>query len=143
MLAVSVGLVLAGCAGSPSAPTPGTVADDALECGLVGRDAMGDPVGDDDPMVARVAELWDGLPARSATAEECFADAVATGTPAILHRARTTIEGDPILEVISLRDDGRVDVVYDTRYDEFGAGGVVRLVCAGWDVAIAEPTGCE
>ncbi|MFC7244533.1 DUF4362 domain-containing protein [Catellatospora aurea] len=61
----------------------------------------------------------------------CLLDAVDQHRPAVLRATRLTIEGDPIRFTYTVRQDGQVEVLTDTREDAFGYRGVMRELCTG------------
>lgn len=64
-------------------------------------------------------------------ATACFLDAVREHRPAVLTVTRPTVEGDPIRYAYEALPDGRVEVITDTRQDNFGNKGMFREVCTG------------
>ena len=65
-----------------------------------------------------------------AAAGRCLLEALSAGQPARLRVTSPTTEGDPIPTTYTTRPDGRVDVVVDTRQDQFGPRSVTRQTCA-------------
>jgi hypothetical protein len=65
------------------------------------------------------------------TAIACFLNAVAAGRSAYLAETRPTVEGDPIHMRYAADATGAVEVVRDTRQDDFGRREVTRQTCTG------------
>ncbi|MFF5083916.1 DUF4362 domain-containing protein [Actinoplanes sp. NPDC000266] len=61
----------------------------------------------------------------------CLLTASKEGRVAQLEVTAPTVEGDPIITVYATRPDGGIEVVEDTRQDEFGAKEVTREICTG------------
>jgi hypothetical protein len=51
--------------------------------------------------------------------------------PAPLRMTRPTTEGDPIIDVYNSTSDGTVEIVADTRADNFGPKQITRTTCTG------------
>ncbi|XVU21730.1 DUF4362 domain-containing protein [Actinoplanes sp. CA-054009] len=61
----------------------------------------------------------------------CLLTASREGRIARLSVTAPTVEGDPIITVYATRPDGGIEVVEDTRQDEFGTKEVTREICTG------------
>ncbi|MFI6760570.1 DUF4362 domain-containing protein [Micromonospora sp. NPDC050417] len=64
-------------------------------------------------------------------AVKCFVDAVQAGRPARLKQTSPTTEGDPIITEYEAGTDGRVEIVTDSRQDNFGQQIISRHTCTG------------
>jgi hypothetical protein len=64
-------------------------------------------------------------------AARCLVEAVQAGRPARLKVTRPTTEGDPIPVTYTAGADGRIEVVTDSRQDEFGEQTITRATCTG------------
>lgn len=64
-------------------------------------------------------------------AVDCFVEAVRARRAARLAVTRPTTEGDPIPVTYASDGGGRVEVVTDSRQDNFGVRSVVRQICVG------------
>ncbi len=97
-----------------------------------------------DPYEARSAELTEGAPScgrleasprcpsGAEQAAQCMADAWTACTAATLETTRSTIEGDPITELLVIQPTGdgcRVIRLRDTRADRYGPREVDESVC--------------
>jgi hypothetical protein len=65
-----------------------------------------------------------------ADAAQCLISAARTGRPAKLAVTRPTTEGDPIPMTYTARD-GKVEVLTDTRADNFGPKTLTLQTCTG------------
>ncbi|MFF5291129.1 DUF4362 domain-containing protein [Paractinoplanes globisporus] len=70
----------------------------------------------------------------------CLLDAARAGRPAQLRVTRPTTEGDPIPFTYTVRTDGKIELVTDTRQDKFGPQRITRDICTG---PAATPYGIE
>jgi len=115
VLIVAGVLVAVSACGSPEAAAPlplppsASASGSALDCGVF------------------VLDQGESVPA---AAGRCLLEALAAGQPARLRVTSPTTEGDPIPTTYTTRPDGRVDVVVDTRQDQFGPRSVTRQTCA-------------
>jgi hypothetical protein len=73
-------------------------------------------------------EQGEGLPD---SALRCFIDGVAAGHPVQLEETRLTVEGDPIPVTYRADVHGRVEVIIDSRRDNFGNQIISRQTCTG------------
>ncbi|MDY7087318.1 MAG: DUF4362 domain-containing protein [Actinomycetota bacterium] len=64
-------------------------------------------------------------------AARCFADEAGAGHRALLKVTRPTVEGAPIHVTYTSGDDGRTEVVTDSRADNFGPKEVTTEDCQG------------
>lgn len=64
-------------------------------------------------------------------AARCLIDAASAGRPARLQVTRPTVEGDPIPITYTSGEDGRVEVVTDSRQDKWGQQVITRETCTG------------
>ncbi|WP_326562239.1 DUF4362 domain-containing protein [Micromonospora sp. NBC_01796] len=67
----------------------------------------------------------------SERAVRCFVDAVQAGRPVRLKQTSPTTEGDPIITTYEAGVDGRVEIVTDSRQDNFGPQIISRHTCTG------------
>jgi hypothetical protein len=117
LVPVLAGLTLAACGGEPDPPPRATVAGATPSATVVLADcgtyelSQGDEVPE--------------------SAARCLVEAVGAGRPARLKVTRPTTEGDPIPVTYTAGADGRVEVITDSRQDNFGAKVVTRHTCTG------------
>lgn len=62
-------------------------------------------------------------------ANQCLLEAFESGEPAELQVALMTDEGDPIIETYRVIATGEVEMMVDTRQDDFGSKGFYYAVC--------------
>ncbi|MEV4627840.1 DUF4362 domain-containing protein [Micromonospora sp. NPDC049523] len=67
----------------------------------------------------------------SERAVRCFVDAVQAGRPVRLKETSPTTEGDPIITTYEAGVDGRVEIVTDSRQDNFGPQIISQHTCTG------------
>jgi hypothetical protein len=105
-------LALAACAPdvTPRTEQPVLVPSLVIDCGAVDL------------------ELIDPLPT---VAAQCLTGAVEQGVVARLSITANTDEGDPIITTYHSGRDGRVEVVTDTRQDQFGPRRITVETCTG------------
>lgn len=68
----------------------------------------------------------DGLPA---SAVQCLVEAVHAQRPARLEATMSSVEGDPIPVIYLAGADGKVEVITDSRQDNFGDKIRTRMTC--------------
>lgn len=75
---------------------------------------------------------------------DCLFAAMDAGTDAELVRNLTTIEGDPVVQIVRVHADGRIELMVDWTRDRYGPGRWQRLECdrllpdGGWEGCIEE-----
>lgn len=111
--AALVGLVVTGCNGEePAAPAWFEARDPMPSCGAFAPE----DVRHDNP------DLAEG--------QECLLDAFESGEPAELEVVQLTEEGAPVTEILRVVGEGEVEVLMDSRQDEFSNMDFGHMVCA-------------
>ena len=76
-------------------------------------------------------------------AEACFEERLAAGRTAELIVVQNTIEGDPILSIFRVLDDGSAEVFDDTTRDRLGSQAWFRYTCASYTLDPVGPQTCS